>query len=97
MDIKHSLALLADPTRIFKAMGRQCDPWQKDLLFSRDRQVLLNCCRQSGKPTTGAALDRHQPLSAPQLVQRYHPATDTPGMRPGCPRNAPERMGRAVG
>lgn len=38
------------------------DPWQADLLRSRERKILLNCSRQSGKSTTCAALGLHESL-----------------------------------
>jgi hypothetical protein len=54
-----------DPVRIFEAAGRAADPWQKDLLRSSDRQILLNCSRQAGKSTTVAALALHTALYTP--------------------------------
>ena len=42
-------ALMADA-------GMPPDPWQQDFLECFDRQVILRCCRQSGKSTTGAIL-----------------------------------------
>src|SRR5262249_6558041 len=41
------------------------DPWQRDLLLSRDRQVLLCCSRQAGKSTVVSALALHQALFTP--------------------------------
>ena len=35
------------------------DPWQIDLLKSHDPQLIVNCCRQSGKTTTAATLAGH--------------------------------------
>jgi hypothetical protein len=35
------------------------DPWQREFLLAPDRQVLLNCSRQSGKSTVVAALALH--------------------------------------
>lgn len=65
MNVQESLALMADPTLIFRALGRECDPWQRDLLFSNERQIILNCCRQSGKSTTVAAKALHAALFKP--------------------------------
>ena len=42
------------------------DPWQANLLRSTSNQVLLNCCRQSGKSTTTA-------------IKALHTATYSPG------------------
>ena len=36
---------------VLQARGLLPDPWQRDLLLSSERQVLLNCSRQSGKST----------------------------------------------
>src|SRR5262245_7870646 len=68
MDVQQSLALALDPTLILKAQGIAADPWQRDLLFSQDRQVLLNCSRQSGKSTTISALAVHTALFKPKSL-----------------------------
>jgi hypothetical protein len=69
MMARRLLALALDPTRILRAQGLTADPWQRDLLLSTDRQVLLNCSRQSGKSTTVAALALHTALfRSPALV-----------------------------
>jgi hypothetical protein len=54
-----------DPSRILSACGLTPDPWQRDLLLARDRQVLLNCSRQSGKSTAVSALALHTALFTP--------------------------------
>jgi hypothetical protein len=56
MDARRLLALALDPPRQLGARGLEPDPWQRELLLSPDRQVLLNCSRQSGKSTTVSAL-----------------------------------------
>jgi hypothetical protein len=65
MSLRSSLLLALDPTEILRAQGLDPDPWQSDLLTSSDRQVLLNCSRQSGKSTTVAALALHTALFQP--------------------------------
>lgn len=65
LDLRGTLALALDPTQILRAQGRQPDPWQENLLLSTERQVLLNCLRQSGKSTTVAALALHTALFRP--------------------------------
>ncbi len=62
MDAWQQLSLMLDPTRIFRAQQLDPDPWQRELLFAADRQILLNCSRQSGKSTTVAALALHTAL-----------------------------------
>ena len=59
------LALAADAGQILRAQGLTPDAWQKDLLASQHRHVLLNCSRQSGKSTTVAALALHTALCQP--------------------------------
>jgi hypothetical protein len=64
-----SLALLCDPALLFELRGLTPDPWQRELLRSSAPRVLLNCCRQSGKSTTVAALALYTALARPgQLV-----------------------------
>ena len=62
----YELTLLAlDPSYILSARGLAPDPWQRDFLLARDRQVLLNCSRQSGKSTVVSALALHAALFTP--------------------------------
>ncbi len=62
MDLRRALPLALDPSRIFLALGQTPDPWQRDLLLASNRQLLLNCSRQSGKSTTAAVLAVHTAL-----------------------------------
>jgi hypothetical protein len=50
------------------------DPWQRRLLRSRSRWILLNCCRQSGKSTTTAIVALHQAVYDPGLVLCVSPS-----------------------
>ena len=43
------LALALDPARILTAQGLTADAWQRELLFSSARDILLNCSRGAGK------------------------------------------------
>lgn len=62
----YACTLLAlDPSAILVTRGLSPDPWQRDFLFARDRQVLLNCSRQSGKSTVVSALALHAALFTP--------------------------------
>jgi hypothetical protein len=65
MDLCRTLALLLDPSNLLWARGLDPDPWQRDLLLSGDRQLLLNCSRQSGKSTVVSALALHTALFTP--------------------------------
>jgi hypothetical protein len=59
------LAMALDPALILQARGIEPDPWQRDVLLSRDPYILLNCCRQAGKSTVISALALHQALFTP--------------------------------
>jgi hypothetical protein len=62
MNAFHVIALALDPGFVLRARGIAHDGWQQRLLLSEDRQILLNCSRQSGKSTTVAALALHTGL-----------------------------------
>src|SRR5262245_19402070 len=68
MDARTALALALDPARLLVARGLPPDPWQRELLLAPDRQVLLNCSRQSGKSTVVAALALHTLLFTPKAL-----------------------------
>jgi hypothetical protein len=75
MNLFEVLALALDPGFILRARGIEPDPWQQRLLLSEDRQVLLNCSRQSGKSTTVAVLALHTALCrAKSLVLLLSPS-----------------------
>ncbi len=56
MEPHKALALALDPSLILAAQGITPDPWQRELLLASAREILLNCCRQSGRSTTVAGL-----------------------------------------
>ncbi len=66
--MRHILALVLDPSCILTFQGLKPDPWQQQLLLSRQRCMLLNCARQAGKSTTVAALGLHQAMIQPQAL-----------------------------
>lgn len=68
MDAQQLLALALDPARILTAQGMTPDPWQRDLLWQPQPQVLLNCGRQSGKSSVAAALALHTALFQPSSL-----------------------------
>jgi hypothetical protein len=68
MNAQQITALALDPSVILTAQGWQADSWQRHFLLSRERQVLLNCCRQAGKSTVVAALALHTALLTPRGV-----------------------------
>jgi hypothetical protein len=65
MNAARFLTLWFDPTHILRALGRAPDPWQRELLHCRDRQILLCASRQSGKSTVVSVLALHAALFAP--------------------------------
>ncbi len=65
MNARKLLAMALDPSRILAARGLRVDPWQRDVLLSRQRQLLLCCCRQAGKSTVVSALAMHHALFEP--------------------------------
>lgn len=56
------LASALDPTRLFKGVGADPDPWQRDVLLEPWDRALLNVTRQGGKSLTVAALALHTAL-----------------------------------
>lgn len=69
-DIQRAL----DPCLIMTDAGMQPDAWQRDVLNSDARRMLLLCSRQSGKSTTCAALAVNQAIYDPGLVLLIAPA-----------------------
>src|SRR5580693_6167674 len=65
MNLHQALAFALDPALILRARGLAPDPWQRELLLCRDRQVLLNCTRQAGKSTVVSVLALHTALFTP--------------------------------
>ncbi len=70
----HYMLMAIDPSRILQKLGLPPDRWQREVLLSQDRQILLNCCRQAGKSTVTSALALHSALFQPrQLVLLLSP------------------------
>jgi hypothetical protein len=65
VNLQQMLAFALDPSLILTARGMAPDPWQRALLLSHDRQILLNASRQSGKSTVVSALALHTALFTP--------------------------------
>ncbi len=63
MSIASALARGIDPTRL--AVGMELDPWQRDVLISDHKRILVNCHRQSGKSTVGALKALHRAVYRP--------------------------------
>ena len=60
-----------------EVLGYNADPWQSALLKSRNRKIILNCSRQSGKSTTCAVLALHESVYRnPSFVLIIAPSQD---------------------
>jgi hypothetical protein len=57
-----------DPCLMARRAGVTPDLWQADLLRSGDKQLILNCSRQSGKSTVSAVLGLHTALYTPESL-----------------------------
>jgi hypothetical protein len=68
MDLREAILLALDPAQVLRRQGMAPDPWQCQLFRSHERQVLLNCSRQSGKSTAVAALALHTALVRPRSL-----------------------------
>lgn len=58
--------ILADPITFLRAAGVMLDPWQEEVITCDDRQVLLNCSRQSGKSMITSAVTIYTALTQPK-------------------------------
>jgi len=65
VDLATDLALALDPVLLAAQTGMDCDKWQRDVLRSTARRMLLNVTRQGGKSTTTAVLALHTALYEP--------------------------------
>jgi predicted phage terminase large subunit-like protein len=52
-----------DPVEFAKLLKIEPDPWQRDLLTSKEKRIILNCARQSGKSTIVAIRALHHALT----------------------------------
>jgi Terminase large subunit, T4likevirus-type, N-terminal len=71
LDLAHGLDAVAFAE---DRLGFCPDPWQAQILHSRAAWILLNCCRQSGKSTTTAALALHTAIYDPGLILLVSPS-----------------------
>jgi len=63
-----------DAVAFAKLLSLEPDPWQRDLLTSTHKRVILNCSRQSGKTTIVSVLALHHALIHPKsLVLIFSP------------------------
>src|SRR3954453_108343 len=62
------LFLGIDRVSFARSLGIDPDPWQRELLRSSSKRVLLNCSRQSGKSTMAAVVALHRSLYRPRSL-----------------------------
>jgi hypothetical protein len=75
LDLVHDLAFGLDPVAFVEdRLSFTPDPWQEQVLRSTSPWIMLNCCRQSGKSTTTAALALHTALYDPGLILLVSPS-----------------------
>lgn len=58
----------ADPVAFAISLGVTPDTWQRDVLRSTNKRILLNCCRQAGKSTTFALRALHRAIYTPKAL-----------------------------
>src|SRR5215212_2179940 len=86
--VRGDLELALDRVAFAEELGMIPDPWQRNLLGSSSRRVLLNCSRQSGKSTMSAVLALHRAL--------YHPGSLILCLAPAL-RQSQELFSKIVG
>jgi hypothetical protein len=100
------LAMALDPATILDVIGydevpgggpASADEWQKTILRSTARRMLVNCHRQAGKSTACAGLAMHTALyDAPALILIVSSGLRASGEMFGKVNTAYERLGRPV-
>jgi hypothetical protein len=79
LDLALDLAHALDPVAFVQdRLKFEPDPWQIRLLRSCAPWILLNCCRQSGKSTTTAAVALHTSLFLFRLATTALRSTNAP-------------------
>ncbi len=90
-------ALPTDAGGLASLTGLQADPWQRDLLLSRDPRMILNCCRQSGKSTVTALIALFEALAVrDSLILLLAPALRQAGELLGKIKDAYRALGPAA-
>ncbi|MGA8070802.1 MAG: terminase large subunit [Halobacteriota archaeon] len=67
-NIYRGVAAALNPVVFAESLGIEPDPWQKTVLNSRSKRILLNCSRQSGKSTITAIIALRHALYTPNAL-----------------------------
>lgn len=65
IDIAEDLKAALDPISFANKLGFNPDSWQKKVLSSSSKRLILNCSRQSGKSTIASILALHRAIFYP--------------------------------
>jgi len=69
------LVFALDPTEFSKALGLAPDTWQRAILTSRSKRIIMNCCRQSGKSSIAVIAALHLALyTSEQIILLVSPS-----------------------
>jgi hypothetical protein len=63
--VRRDLRAPLDPVALAAAMGLDLDPWQRRVVTSAARNLILNVARQTGKSTVASILSGHTALTVP--------------------------------
>jgi hypothetical protein len=76
LDLARDLRYALDPVSFADSLnlGYELDPWQRQVLAWKGRQILLNCHRQSGKSTVAGILALYEALYRPGLILLISPS-----------------------
>src|SRR5215217_3399360 len=88
VEVREDIRLALDRVAFAEELGIIPGPWQRNLLNSPSRRVLLHCSRQSGKSTMSAVLALHRAL--------YHPGSLILCLAPAL-RQSQELFSKIVG
>lgn len=97
MSLARDLARALDPAALAEPIGLDLDPWQRQVLRSSSRQLLLNVHRQGGKSTISSVAAVHHATYRPRaLVLIVSPTLRQSGEMFAKVRAAYRDLGRPV-
>jgi len=66
--ISHDVAAALNLVVFARSLGIEPDPWQREVLLSDSRRIILNCARQTGKSTITAIMALHHAYYTPNAL-----------------------------